>query len=64
VEMENVIKKAKQEGLKAKVIVGGAVITEQYAREIGADGYASDAGSAPELVKSLLEKRTDSKYVE
>jgi len=57
VEMENVIKKAKEEGLKAKIIVGGAVITEQYAREIGADGYAPDAGTAPELIKSLLESK-------
>lgn len=54
VEMENVIKRVKQEGLKAKVVIGGAVITEQYAREIGADGYAPDAGSAPELIKSIL----------
>ncbi len=57
VEMENVIKKAKEEGLKAKIIVGGAVITDQYAREIGADGYSPDAGTAPELVKSLLEAK-------
>lgn len=56
VEMENVIRKARQEGLKAKVIVGGAVITGQYAKEIGADGYAPDAGSAPELVSSLLDQ--------
>ena len=48
---------AKEEGLKAKIIVGGAVITDQYAREIGADGYSPDAGTAPELVKSLLEAK-------
>lgn len=57
VEMENVIKKVKKEGLKAKVIIGGAVITEHYAKEIGADGYAPDAGTVPELVKSLLERK-------
>lgn len=54
VEMANVIKKAKQEKLKAKVIIGGAVVTDRYAKEIGADGYAPDAGSVPELVNSLL----------
>lgn len=54
VEMKNVIEKVRMEGLKAKVIVGGAVITGDYAKEIGADGYAPDAGSVPALVDSLL----------
>lgn len=53
-EMKNVINKVKEAGLKTKVIIGGAVITEQYAREINADGYAPDAGRVPELVDSLL----------
>ncbi len=39
---------------KVKVIVGGAPVTEAYAREIGADGYGEDAVSALEKVKELI----------
>ncbi|HOJ92404.1 MAG TPA: corrinoid protein [Dictyoglomaceae bacterium] len=39
---------------KVKVIVGGAPVTEEFAKEIGADGYAPDATSAVELVNRLL----------
>jgi corrinoid protein of di/trimethylamine methyltransferase len=39
---------------KFKIIVGGAPITEEYAKEIGADGYAEDAAKAVNLVKKLL----------
>lgn len=38
----------------AKVIIGGAPISQSYADEINADGYASDATSAVDLVKKLL----------
>jgi 5-methyltetrahydrofolate--homocysteine methyltransferase len=41
---------------QVKTIVGGAPVTERFAREIGADGYAPDAASAVDLVKSLLAK--------
>jgi 5-methyltetrahydrofolate--homocysteine methyltransferase len=37
-----------------KVVVGGAPITEQFAREIGADGYAENAGEAMDLMKRLV----------
>jgi 5-methyltetrahydrofolate--homocysteine methyltransferase len=37
-----------------KVLVGGAPVTMQYAKEIGADGYSDNASSAVTLVKSLL----------
>jgi len=37
-----------------KVMVGGAPVTEAYAREIGADGYAPDASKAVSVAKSLL----------
>ena len=40
---------------KVKIIVGGAPTSEEWAREIGADGWAPDAISAVELVKKLLE---------
>ncbi len=39
---------------KVKVLVGGAPVTEAYAKEIGADGYGEDAVSAVEVVKSLV----------
>lgn len=39
---------------KVKIIVGGAPITQEYANEIGADGYAEDAASAAELAKSII----------
>ena len=54
VEMKRVVTQAKEAGLNTKIIIGGAVITEHYANEIGADGYAPDAGSAVELVRSLM----------
>ena len=56
VEMKRVVAQVKESGLKAKVIIGGAVITESYAEEIGADGYSSDAQSAVALVRSLMDK--------
>jgi len=40
---------------KVKVMIGGAPITQAFADEIGADGYAPDAASAVELARSLLE---------
>ena len=36
--------------------IGGAPVTERFAKEIGADGYAPDAASAVSLVKSLMER--------
>ena len=39
---------------KVKVIVGGAPVTEDFARQIGADGYAADASKAVSLTKSLI----------
>lgn len=53
-EMRNVITYAGEKNVNAKVIIGGAVITEDYAEEIGADGYSKDAADAVKLVKRLL----------
>jgi len=39
---------------KVKVVIGGAPVTQRYADEIGADGYAPDAAGAANLVKKLL----------
>lgn len=53
-QMRHVIAYAKQEQVDAKIIVGGAVITQEYADEIGADGYSEDAAEAVKLTKRLL----------
>ncbi len=53
-EMKNVVDLAKQQGVQAKIIIGGAVVTQNYADEIGADGYSKDAREAVKLVNSLL----------
>ena len=53
--MRTVVQKMKEAGLgHVKICVGGAPISAEYAREIGADGYAADAASAVELFKRLL----------
>jgi 5-methyltetrahydrofolate--homocysteine methyltransferase len=54
--MKVTIEALKSAGLrdKVKVMVGGAPLTDQYAREIGADGYSSDASRAVALAKSLV----------
>jgi len=44
--------RASESGDQVKILVGGAPVTEAFADEIGADGYAADAGSAAKLVKS------------
>ena len=54
-EMKHVIDLAKQEGIEAKVMIGGAVITQDYADEIGADGYSKDAADAVKLAQKLCE---------
>lgn len=53
-EMKKVVQANKEAGLKAKVIIGGAVITQSYADEIEADGYSTDAQDAVRLVKRLM----------
>ena len=52
--MEKTIKILKDSGLSAKVIIGGAPVTKDYADKIGADGYAADAASAVDMAKSLV----------
>lgn len=57
-EMKNILQAIEKAGLRKKVktIVGGAPVNEKFAKEIGADGYAPDAASAVDIVKSLLAK--------
>lgn len=51
--MKEVIAYAREERIGAKVMIGGAVITQDYADEIGADGYSADAAEAARLAKRL-----------
>lgn len=44
----------REKGINSKIIVGGAPVNADFATEIGADGYASDAAGAVALVKKLL----------
>lgn len=53
-EMKEVIQLARQVGLNCKIMIGGAVVNEDYAREIGADGYAKDAYEAVKLAQRLI----------
>jgi 5-methyltetrahydrofolate--homocysteine methyltransferase len=54
VQMKNVIESLKEKGAKAKIIIGGAPVTQNYCDEIGAQGYAADAATAVEIGKSLI----------
>lgn len=51
--MKEVIALAKEQNVTSKVMIGGAVITQDYADEIGADGYSKDAADAVKLAKRL-----------
>ena len=53
--MKEVVELKNAAGLSTKVVIGGAVITEGYAKEIGADGYAKDAQEAVRVAISLTE---------
>jgi 5-methyltetrahydrofolate--homocysteine methyltransferase len=52
--MEPVIKKLKENFVKAKVVVGGAPINNDFANKIGADGYGKDAVEAVKVSKKLV----------
>jgi len=53
-QMPGVIEAVKEAGLDVKVMIGGAPITQDYADEIGADGYAADAATAVDVARSLM----------
>ncbi|RPJ09646.1 MAG: cobalamin-binding protein, partial [Deltaproteobacteria bacterium] len=54
-EMKSTLEAIQEAGLRnqVKVMIGGAPVTERYAKEIGADGYAPDAATAVDVAKSL-----------
>ncbi len=53
-EMDNVIKRLKERKIRAKTVVGGAVVTEEFAKRIGADEYGGEAVEAVEKIKRLM----------
>lgn len=53
-QMRHVIEYARAKEVDAKIIIGGAVITQEYADEIGADGYSKDAAEAVRLTQRIL----------
>ncbi|MCQ2536656.1 MAG: homocysteine S-methyltransferase family protein [Lachnospiraceae bacterium] len=56
IKMKDVVDIAKEKGCAAKIAIGGACITDDYAKEIGADGYSEDAAGCVRLIKKLLEE--------
>jgi len=55
-QMAEVVKALKDSDLEVRTLIGGAPVTESYAAEIGADGYAADAASAVDEAKRLAGK--------
>ena len=54
--MKDVVDAVKEQNLPYKVIIGGAVVTDSFAEEIGADGYSNDAADCVKLVESIRNK--------
>ncbi|MCC8167835.1 MAG: homocysteine S-methyltransferase family protein [Clostridiales bacterium] len=54
--MKDVVELVKEKGCTSQVIIGGACITQDFADEIGADGYSKDAAECVKLVEMLLEQ--------
>jgi len=53
--IKSTVEAIKEAGLDVtKVVIGGAPVTQEYADEIGADGYAPDAASAVDVARNLL----------
>ena len=55
--MRDTVKAIRETGVAVKIVIGGAPITPEYAREIGADGFAADAGSAVDTAMALVQGR-------
>ena len=53
-KITEVVAAIKDAGIEIKTIIGGAPVTQSFADEIGADGYAPDAASAVDVVKELI----------
>ena len=53
-EMKNVVDLAKKENVRAKIMIGGAVVTRDFAEDIGADVYSADAKEAVSVAQKLI----------
>ena len=53
-EMKEIVRLKKEAGIRAKIMIGGAVTTQAYADEIGADGYSANARDAALTARRLL----------
>jgi 5-methyltetrahydrofolate--homocysteine methyltransferase len=53
-KMRGVVEAVRVANLSTRVVIGGAPVTPEYAAQIGADGFAPDAGSAVDLARRLL----------
>ena len=54
VSMEETIKLLRKNNVDCKVVVGGAVLTPEYAKQIGADFYAKDAKETVDIAKQVI----------
>jgi 5-methyltetrahydrofolate--homocysteine methyltransferase len=54
--MRGVVEAVRAANLSTRVVIGGAPVTPEFAEQIGADGFAPDAGSAVDLARSLLHR--------
>ena len=55
--MNDTVKAIRSAGLKTKVIIGGAPVTQEFCDEIQADGYAPDAASAVDVARELVKMK-------
>jgi 5-methyltetrahydrofolate--homocysteine methyltransferase len=55
-KMAEVIAALREAGIEARTMIGGAPVTQSFADEIGADGYAADAATAVDVAKALIEQ--------
>ncbi|MBR4759075.1 MAG: homocysteine S-methyltransferase family protein [Lachnospiraceae bacterium] len=55
-QMRDVVQYAREKDCNARIMIGGAVITPDYASEIGADAYSSDAADAVKVAENLLKE--------
>jgi corrinoid protein of di/trimethylamine methyltransferase len=55
IRMKDVVELARSEGVRAKIMVGGGPVTDEYAKKIGADGYGEDAKEAVDVAVRLME---------
>ncbi len=53
-QMKDVVEALRNAGVEVKTVIGGAPVTQGYADEIGADGYAADAASAVDVARELI----------